>query len=236
MNWNGKKKNETLGNISSCRESIAAAKQRGSVSPEAEWLLKQVDPEENKAALISLVAPLTFWADALPEEVRETWLLWAMGHRTEIREWMGYAPDWSMIPAAVSKQRKNIVRLAHMGRLPSAYLVPAEPRNKDAGPITLDNGMSMQGIKLTTVTYVLWEEQWYKVYYPKMPSKSAISRAIRLFLLGILVNRIITSATDLMVYEMAGIKSWMLYGTLANGIARHAGDTLFHLLIEPEMI
>ena len=234
MNWNGKHKNDILGNLASCRESIAVTKQRGSSSPEAAWLLEQVNPGDNKTALICLVAPLTQWADALPETERETWLLWAMGNRSEyIRDWMGYAPDWTMIPAAA--KRENLVRLAHVGRLPSAYLVPGEPRSKDAvGPITLDNGVPMEGIKLATVTYVMWDEQWHKVFYPKLPSKSAISRAIRLYLLGILVGRTITTTNDLMVYELTGIKSWMLYGPLVNGIAQHAGDALFHLLVEPE--
>ena len=234
MNWNGKHKNDILGSMASCRESIAQVKQRGS-SPGAEWLLEKVDPKST--ALICLVAPLTQWIDALPETERETWLLWAMGNRSEyIRDWLGYDSDWTMIPA-VCKGSEKLVCLAHVGRLPSTYLVPGEPRSKDAlGPITLDNGLEMEGIKLATVTYVVWNEQWYKVHYPKLPSKSAISRAIRLYLLGILVGRTITTANDLAVYEVTGIKSWTSYDTLVNGIAQHAGDALFHLLVEPEVL
>jgi hypothetical protein len=237
MNWNGTRKNQTLGGIASCRESIATVKQRGAAI-EAEWLLKQVDPEENKSALVSLVVPLTSWANSLPDNERETWLLWAMGHRAEyVRSWLGYAPDWTMVPAAVSDKRENLVRLAHKGRLPSAYLIPAEPRTPDdIGPITLDNGMQVDGIKLATVTYAMLNGEWYKVYYPKSPSRSAISRAIRLYLLGILVGRPIASTNELMMYEMVGIKSWMLYGTIENGIATHASDTLFHLLVEPGVL
>ena len=245
MNWNGKAKNDVLGSISSCRETIAAAKQRGSSSPEAAWLLKQVDPEENKAALISLVSSMDQWVSSLPERDKEGWLLWAMTKRPiEVRQWMGYAPDWTMLPADVSKDYKNTVRLGSSGLLPNLYLLPKEPRESDkerAGKIVLpENGLVFTtGIELSTVTYVQWEKRWYKVYYPKLPSKSAVTRAIRLFLLGVLVGRTITSTTDLIVYELIGIKSWMLYGNggeLVNGIARHAGDTLFHLLLEPELM
>ena len=243
MNWNGKHKNDVLGSISSCRETIAAAKQRGSSSPEAAWLLKLVDPEENKAALISLVASMDQWVGSLDGVEREKWLLWAMiKHPIEVRQWMGHKPDWTMMPADVSKDYKNVVRLTHWGGLPHVYLVPREPRESDKekiGTVMLESGYAMTGVRLATMTYVQYNGLWYKVYYPKLPSKSAVTRAIRLFLLGVLVGRTITSTTDLIVYELIGIKSWMLYGNggeLVNGIARHAGDTLFHLLLEPELM
>ena len=237
MNWNGKYKNDILGSIASCREQIATVKQRGSSSPGAAWLLNQVNPKENKADLIGLVTPLSLWIATLPRIECEEWLAWAMtNHPIEVRQWMGYAPDWTMMPAAVCKELKNIVRLGYGEKLPAAYLIPSEPRKQDAArieQITLDNGVQMDGVKLATVTYVKWGESWYKVYYPKLPSKSAISRAIRLYLLGIIVGRTVTSMNDLMVYEMMGVKSWMLFGNLENGIAEHASDALFHLLTEP---
>jgi len=239
MNWNGKHKNDVLGSIASCRETIATTKQRGSSSPGAAWLLERVDPEENKSALISLVSSMDQWVGSLSERDREGWLLWAM---TKHPIWMGYAPDWSMMPAAVSKDYKNVVRFTHGGGLPVVYLVPGEPRKSDAdrvGPILVGPlNWPMDGVELATMTYVQHNGLWYKVYYPKLPSKSAVTRAIRLFLLGVLVGRTITSTTDLKVYELTGIKSWMLYGNgdMVNGIARHAGDTLFHLLLEPELM
>ena len=236
MNWNGKHKNGILGSITACRETIQATKQRGMASEEAGWLLEKVNPEDNQAALISLVAPLTEWTESLPEDERQKWLVWAMTtHPVEIRQWMGYAPDWTMMPADVSRNIKEIVRLAYDGRLPHTYLLPAEPRSKEAGPIVLDNGLQMIGVRLTTVTYVKWYDKWYKVYYPKLPSQGAISGAIRLFLLGALLGREVTSTNDLMMYELMGIKSWLLYGTIGHGVAEQAGDVLFHLLLEPEM-
>ena len=239
MNWNGKHKNDVLGSLASCRETIAATKQRGMSSPEAGWLLKNAGPSENKAAIISLVASLDQWVNSLPEAERETWLIWAMtNHPIEVRQWMGYKPDWTMMPAAVCKNPRGLVRLAHKGRLPSLYLLPKEPRDCDATylkPVLLENGMTMTGVELATVTYVRHKGVWHKVHYPKLPSKSAVIRAIRLFLLGSLVGRTITSTTDLKMYELSGIKSWMLYGDLENGIAKHAGDALFHLLVEPEL-
>jgi hypothetical protein len=51
-----------------------------------------------------------------------------------------------------------------------------------------------------------------------------------LYLLGVIVGRTITTTNDLMVYEMMGIKSWLLS---ESGVAQHAGDVLFHLLVEP---
>ena len=237
MNWNGKHKNDVLGSLASCRETIAATEQRGLSSPEAEWLLEPANYDENRTAIISLVTSLDQWADSLPDVERETWLIWAMtNHPIEVRLWMGYKPDWTMMPAAVCKGDKVPVRLAHPGRLPSVYLIPREPRDtRVVGPIILDNGMRMTGKKMATVTYVLHNSVWHKVHYPKLPSRSAVTRAARLFLLGILVGRIITSTTDLKMYELSGIKSWMLYGDLENGIAKFAGDALFHLLVEPEM-
>ena len=239
MNWNGKHKNEIIGSITSCRENIATTKQRGSMSVAASWLLAPVDPEENVAALISLITPIDQWANSLDDRERETWLIWAMTHRPdEIRKWMGYADDWTMMPAAVVKDHEGLVRLAQPGRLPFAYLTPNSPRKQDAarvGPIRLENGVEVTGVELATVTYVLREGGWYKVHYPKMPSKSAITRAIRLYLLGVLVGRTLTSTTDLMMYELTGIKTWTSYGGAREGIAPHAGDTFFHLLVEPEL-
>jgi len=242
MNWNGKHKNDILGSIASCRETIAAAKQRGMSSPDAAWLLERVDPEENKAALINLVVPMEQWADALPDKERNNWLIWAMvTHPIEVRQWMGYAPEWSMVPAAVQKDYARALRIMPDGCLPEVYFVPATPRQSDiekAEPITLDSGTHIkQGIKLASVTYALLPDGWYKVHYPRLPSRSAVNRAIRLFLLGVLVGRTITSTTELMVYEMHGIKSWRMQGNgeIIDGIAKRAGDTLFHLLLEPEM-
>ena len=236
MNWNGKHKNGILGSITACRETIQATKQRGTASEGAGWLLEKVNPEDHQAALISLVAPLTEWADSLPDAEREKWLVWAMTtHPRQIRAWMGYAEDWSMMPADVCRNTKEAVRLAYDGRPPHTYLLPAEPRSKEAGPIVLDNGLEMIGVRLATVTYVKWYDKWYKVYYPKPPSKSAVSRAIRLWLLGRLLGREITSTNDLLMYELQGVKSWLLYGTIKNGVAEQAGDVLFHLLLEPEM-
>jgi len=232
MNWNGKHKNDVLGSLSACREQIASTKWRGSSSVAASWLLAQVDPERNKGDLVGFVTALSLWAETLPREECEKWLVWAMtNHPIEVRQWMGYAEDWTMMPAAVCKAGKNVVRLAYGGMLPAVYLVPATPRNADKiSTILLDNGVQMDGIKLATVTYVKWGEGWYKVYYPKPPSKSAIGRALRLYLLGVIVGRTVTTTNDLMVYEMMGIKSWLLS---ENGIAQHAGDVLFHLLVEP---
>jgi hypothetical protein len=37
---------------------------------------------------------------------------------------------------------------------------------------------------------------------------------------------------------MGGLKSWLAYGSMGeqeNGLAKHASDTLFHLLTEPEI-
>ena len=238
MNWNGKKRNGVLGGVSACRESVAKTKRRGSIEG-AEWLLEPVDP--NSAALISLIAPLNYWADAVPEDEREKWLVRMMINRPiEIRQWMGYAPDWTMMPAAVCNKHKEVVRLAQKGKLPGIYLLPATPRQSDAervGAITLDNGWVVNGVKLATVTYVFREGEWYKAYSPKLPSDSAVSRAIRLYLLGILLGRTITSAKELKAYEMGGLKMWMSYGMgeLENGLAKHANDTLFHLLTEPEI-
>jgi len=50
-----------------------------------------------------------------------------------------------------------------------------------------------------------------------------------------LVGRTLTSTTDLMMYELSGIKTWTSYGGAREGIAPHAGDTFFHLLVEPEL-
>ena len=242
MNWNGRHKNDVLGNVSSCRETIAVTKQRGSSSPGASWLLEKVDPEENRAAIISLVSSLDQWAGSLHDIEREKWLLWAMTRRPiEVLQWMGYADDWTMMPAAVSKNQKVLVRLAQPGRLPFAYLIPGEPRESDVerlGITLVHESPDLYGVELATVTYARYNSEWYKVHYPKYASKSAVTRAIRLFLLGVLVGRNITSTTDLMMYELTGIKSWMLYGNgdMVSGIARHAGDTLFHLLLEPELM
>lgn len=239
MNWNGKKRNGVLGGVSACRESVAKTKQRGSIEG-AEWLLEPVDP--NSAALISLIAPLNRWADAVPEDEREKWLVRMMIHRPiEIRQWMGYAEDWTMMPAEVCRKHEEVVRLAHTGKLPGIYLIPATPRQSDAekvGAIKLDNGWMVNGVKLATVTYVLMEGEWYKAYSPKLPSQSAVSRAIRLYLLGILLGRTLTSTKELRAYEMGGLKMWMSYGSMGeqdNGLAKHASDTLFHLLTEPEI-
>ena len=110
MNWNGKQRNGVLGNVSACREAISTAKQRGSVSEEASWLLNPVDPES--AALISLVVPLNQWTEALPDTDRKDWLLWAMKeYPIEVRLWMGYKSDWSMMPAAVRAEPEDAVWL-----------------------------------------------------------------------------------------------------------------------------
>ena len=238
MNWNGKQRNGILGSIAACRETIQATKQRAS-NEGGEWLLERVDPKEHSAALIGLIAPLTIWADALPEIEKEKWLVWAMIHHPiEIRQWMGYAPDWTMLPAAC-KRSKEIVRLGPKGRLPNVYLLPSNaPKNANmAAPIVLETGFETVGIQLKTCTYIKWydTDEWYKVYYPKLPSKSAVSRAIRLYLMGIILGRTVTSTNDLMMYELVGIKAWLLYGALKNGIAEHATDVLFHLLLEPEI-
>lgn len=233
MNWNGRQRNGVLGNIMACRETIQATKQRGS-NEGGEWLLQKVDPEANSAAIISLVVPFGTWIDSLPGVELEKWLVWAMTyHAHRIRNWLGYAEDWTMMPADVCRSSEEIVRLGPKGRLPSTYLLPAEPRQKEAGPIVLDNGLEMIGVRLATVTYCKWNDKWYKVYYPKLPSQSAISRAVRLYLLSVILGRYIGSANDLMMYELVGLKSWLLYSTIGTGIAQHAGDTLFHLLLEP---
>jgi hypothetical protein len=233
LNWNGKQKNGVLGDIQACRETIQATKQRGSMS-DGEWLLEKVDPEENSAALISLVVPLTTWANSLPDVEKEKWLVWAITyHPHRIRQWLGYAEDWSMIPAAC--QGKEIVRLGPGGRLPSLYLLPAEPRSKEAGPVVLDNGLEMIGQRLATVTYIKWNGEWYKVFYPKLPSQSAVNRAIRLWVISVILARYVGSTNELWMYELVGIKNWLLYDVIGEGIAKHAGDTLFHLLREPEI-
>lgn len=240
MNWNGHAKNNVLGNLAACKESIATTKQRGSLEG-AGWLLEKVDCERNQAAVIGFVSALGYWCDSVPEIEREKWLIKMMIDRPiEIRRWMGYAEDWTMMPADVCSKREEIVRLAQSSKLPGAYLLPATPRKSDAekvGIIKLDNGWMVHGVKLATVTYMLNKGEWYKVYYPKLPSKSAVSRAMRLYLLSIMVGRQVNTVKDLLVYEMMGIRRWMSYdGDIVNGLADHAGHTLFHLLLEPEMV
>jgi hypothetical protein len=234
MNWNGKQRNGILGSIAACRETIQATRQRGS-APNGGWLLEKVDPEEHSAALISLVVPFTEWANALPDVEREKWLVWAMTkYPVEVRQWMGYSANWTMMPNAVCKRFKEVVRLGPEGRLPSVYLLPGTPKNTSmVAPIVLETGLEAVGIQLKTCTYIKWHDEWYKVYYPKLPSKTAVSRAIRLYLMGIILGRTVASTNDLTMYELTGIKNWLLYGELTSGIAEHASDTLFHLLLEP---
>lgn len=240
MNWNGKHKNGVLGHILSCREQIATVKQRGSSSDAASWLLEKVDPEQHTAAIISLVSPMTTWADSLSEDERECWLVWAMTtHPGEIKEWMGYAEDWTMMPAEVCKNLDKVVRLAHKGRLPIYYLLPAEPRAQDLEKAarTVVDGIGARRIELATVTYIDWGGHWNKVYYPKLPSKSAVSRAIRLYVTGVLVGRTVTSTNDLWVYELTALKNWALYdGDIARGVSEPAARTLTRLVTEPEIV
>jgi len=240
LNWNGKHKNGVLGHIMSCREQIATIKQRGSSSDAASWLLEKVNPENHTAALISLVSPLTTWAENLSDEDRERWLVWAMStHPIEVRQWMGYAEDWTMMPAEVCRNASKVVRLAHKGRLPIYYLLPAEPRAQDIEKAarTVVDGVGAMRIELATVTYMDWSGRWNKVYYPKLPSKSAVSRALRLYVLGALLGRMVTTTNDLWMYEMTAIKQWALYdGDINYGVSEPAARTLTRLVTEPGII
>jgi hypothetical protein len=241
MNWNGKHKNGVLGHILSCREQIAATKKNGSSSDAASWLLEKVNPEENTAALISLVSPMTTWAERLPDEDRERWLVWAMTtHPNEIKKWMGYAEDWTMMPAEVCRNVKDVVRLAHKGRLPIYYLLPANPRPQDIenhAVVSVMEGIEARRIELATVKYIEWNGGWYKIHFPKLPSKSAVSRALRLYALGALVGRTITSTNDLWMYELIAIKGWALYnGDIVNGVSEPVARTLTRLVTEPEIV
>ena len=237
MNLNGKRKNGTLGEVMACREQMATALSRSYTSDEAAWLRDKVDPEFHNAALISLLVPFSKWIDHQDVDQKEKWLVWALQNKpNEIRGWLGYGDEWTMIPV-VCKGSSKVVRLANKNGLPQLYLVPATPRNGgEAIEITLPTGHKVMGLDKKTVTYAQVQGEWYKVFPAKAPSQSAISRAIRLYLLSILVGRSLTSTKDLFVYEMSGIKSWMLYGEIVGvheTVADRAASALWHLLTEP---
>lgn len=239
MNLNGKKKNGTLGEVMACREQIAIALSRSYTSDEAAWLRDKVDPEFHNAALISLIVPLSQWIDHQDASQKEKWLVWALKNKPdEIRGWLGYGDDWTMIPA-VCKEEKKVVRLANKNGLPLLYLVPATPRNGgEPTEIILPTGHRVMGLEKKTVTYARIKEEWYKVLVAKVPSQSAISRAIRLYLLSILVGRTLASTKGLFVYEMSGIKTWALYGEVVGvneAVVNRAASALWHLLTEPEL-
>jgi hypothetical protein len=236
LNWNGDKRNRVIGQVVACRNQIKQKKYWAHEDGE-EKKLEPVDPEENKAAVISLCTEINEWADTLTEEDRQAFLVHAFKHHPrQIRPWLGYKPDWTMMPAAVCKRHNEVVRLAHKSSLPHTYLLPGKPTNPDeAGPIVLDNGLEMVGIRKTSAHYVKWKAEWYRVYYPKLPSKSAVNRAIRLYLVGILLGRYVESITELMVYELFGVRDWILLQDRSQ-MAQESASTLFHLLTEPDII
>jgi len=239
MNMNGKKKNGALGEVMACREHIATALSRSYTSDEAAWLRDKIDPEFHNAALVSLIVPFGQWIDHQDVDQKERWLVWALKNKPdEIRGWLGYAGDWTMIPA-VCKEEKKVVRLANKNGFPLLYLVPSTPRNGvEPTEIVLATGHKVMGLEKKTVTYAQIKEEWYKVLLAKAPSQSAINRAIRLYLLSVLVGRTLTSTKDLFVYEMSGIKTWALYGEVVGiyeAVVDRAASALWHLLTEPEL-
>lgn len=239
MDLNGKATNGVLGKILACREQIARARQTGHTDGN-EWLLKRVTPIENQATLIGFITPLVGWAKSLTKEQREVWLVWAMRNRRDaIHSWLGYNKDWTMMPA-VCKGSKNLVRITRNSGMPELYLIPGNPRNPElATQIELANGYKALGIELRATTYVQFQEKWYRVYYPKYPSDSAVNRALRLYVLGALVGRILTSTKDLWVYEMAGIKTWALHGfthTVEDVVKDDAKYALDRLVIDPDLV
>lgn len=239
MNMNGKKRMASLGEVMACREHIAKALSRSYISDEAAWLRDRVDPGFHNAALIGLIVPFSQWINHQHIDQKETWLVWALKQKPdEIRGWLGYGDEWTMIPA-VCKLSKKTVRLANKSGLPQLYLIPATPRNGgESTEITLPTGHRVMGLEKKTVTYAQVRGEWYKVLLAKTPSPSAISRAIRLYLLSVLVGRTLTSTKDMFVYEMLGIKSWALYGEAVGVnemVVDRAASVLWHLLIEPEL-
>lgn len=238
MDLNGKARNGILGKILACQEQIAVARQTG--HNDNEWLLKRADPQENQSTLIGFITPLVGWANSLTKEQQETWLVWAMRNRRDaIHSWLGYSKDWTMMPAPC-KGVKNLVRITRKSGLPELYLIPGNPRNPEAAQqIELANGYRALGIQLKATTYIQFQEGWYRVYYPKYPSESAINRALRLYVLSALVGRTLNSTKDLWVYEMAGIKTWMLHGfthTVEDTIKDDAKYALDRLVIDPDLV
>lgn len=237
---NGNAHNRATGKLLACREHIAVVQQRGYLSEEARWLLERIDPEQNAAALISFVTSLADWASTLENDEREKWIVWALKNQPDkAKKWMGYRPEWTMLPAPVAREYKKAHRVYNDNGMPKLYLVPGEPRDTSQKHIvTLENGDTGIGVKLATVTYLWFEQGWFKAYLPKRPSESAITRALRLFVTGVLVGRDVFTSNDLMVYEMIAIRDWALYGDgriVGERLCPEASYALRSLVAKPEM-
>ena len=228
-----------VGDIKACREGIQRTKQRGHTSDAAAWLLEKIDVEHDQSTLISLIGPIAQWAERLTQDEKDEWLVWAFTHRQEhIRAWLGYAEDWTMLPAPVCKNLENAKRIAHKSGLPCCYLLPGLPQVKakmnGSTTITLDNGMALPGIKLRTITYVYYEDRWWKVYKPKQPSVSAVCRAVRLFILSVLAGRLVTTTKDLYKYEVMAIREWLMQGETSEIVGEVAARALYYLVTQPD--
>jgi hypothetical protein len=204
--------------------------------------LDKIDVEHDQSTLIGLIEPFAHWAKRITKEEKDTWLAWALQNRgDEIRAWLGYAEDWSMIPAPVLKDLAAAKRLTYKSGLPCCYLLRRNPRVQDKAngstTIELDNGAVLPGVKLKTITYVYYEDRWWRVYAPKLPSESAVCRALRLFVLSALTGRTINTTKAMYKYEVMAVREWLFQGvTQPEIVGEVAARALYHLVTEPEIV
>lgn len=246
MNMNGRDTTKCLAELKAARQIIGEKRAAGHRDG-AEWMLKPATGEKYLPMLQGLAMAFDDLTKQLWDKELWAWYAWAYNHMSPdlLRGRLGYDAGWSMMPAVVLEAPPAQVRRVVDARtqVPFLYLLAKDPQEKDveieeyvprgleAKPMSPK--ITLKGVQLKTVEYAVFEEGWFQVHVAQKPSRSALQRAVRLWILSTLVNREVATSKSLLAYEVLGIRKWMVGET--GEVLPTARRTLTRLVSSPKL-
>lgn len=172
--------------------------------------------ERGKPTTTQLLAINLPLQDLVGEYSVDVWYAWVKAeiNPLTLNAWFKYDKDWQM-PAPVRKHKRQVESndmtfFLEMTRTPQGQLE------------TISKGTF--GVVTKTAKYVMTENKggtltpgvWYKLIKKPYPSKTALSRAMRLWLVSNALGRKIVSTKDLTRAEFMALRQWMYIGDVSR--------------------